>query len=192
MDIAPTILDWFGIQSPIYKIFKHKVKMMGTSLLKYTKKENRDKYHQINENIVYGSHNLHEVTMYYPIRYVLFNNFKLIHNINFYSPFPIDQDFYLSDSFQEILNKTIKGKTLPWTKNLTTYYFRNEWELFDLKNDPQELNNLYFNKTMKKTLKLMKKMLFDWQNQTYDPWICSPHSVLELRSNNFSCMLLFN
>ncbi len=49
---------------------------------------------------VFGSHNLHEVTMYYPMRFVRTERHKLIHNLNFRSSFPIDQDFYISNSFQ--------------------------------------------------------------------------------------------
>jgi len=198
LDIAPTILDWFGIKSPTYKIFNQKAEMNGISLLKYTQDDDDDNVSSFyqDENAIYGSHNLHEITMYYPIRYILLGNYKLIHNINFYSPFPIDQDFYLSDTFQEILDRTAKGKPLAWNKNLTTYYYRNEWELFDLKTDPQESKNLYFNKSMQKTLLLMKKKLYDWQNKTHDPWICSPHSVLEVnlnsKSNSLVCMPLLN
>ena len=49
---------------------------------------------------VYGSQSFHEVTMTYPMRFVSTNRFKLIHNINYQLPFPIDQDFYLSSTFQ--------------------------------------------------------------------------------------------
>lgn len=42
----------------------------------------------------------HEITMYYPMRAVRTHRYKLIHNLNFGMPFPIDQDFYISPSFQ--------------------------------------------------------------------------------------------
>ena len=54
------------------------------------------------EEAVFGSHNLHEVTMYYPMRYVRTRRHKLIHNLNYKSTFPIDQDFYLSSTFQVV------------------------------------------------------------------------------------------
>lgn len=54
---------------------------------------------------MYGSHNLHEVTMYYPMRFVRTRRYKLIHNINYFAPFPIDQDFYISDVFQVGIKK---------------------------------------------------------------------------------------
>lgn len=38
--------------------------------------------------------------MYYPMRAIRTQRYKLIHNINYYSPFPIDQDLYISPTFQ--------------------------------------------------------------------------------------------
>lgn len=54
----------------------------------------------LSDRFVFGSHSFHEVTMAYPMRYVRSKRFKLIHNLNFWSPFPIDQDFYISPTFQ--------------------------------------------------------------------------------------------
>lgn len=43
---------------------------------------------------------------------------------------------------------------------LIRFYKRVEsWELFDLENDPNELNNLYENREYKGTIKLMKRKL---------------------------------
>ena len=49
---------------------------------------------------VYASQNHHEITMYYPMRAIRTKRYKLIHNLNYKMPFPIDQDFYISPSFQ--------------------------------------------------------------------------------------------
>ncbi len=51
-------------------------------------------------DMVFGSHDMHEVTMYYPMRYVRTHEYKLIHNLNYRTPFPVDQDFFLSPGFQ--------------------------------------------------------------------------------------------
>lgn len=50
--------------------------------------------------VIFASHNLHEVTMYYPMRAVRTKRYKLIHNLNYKASFPIDQDFYISPTFQ--------------------------------------------------------------------------------------------
>ena len=49
---------------------------------------------------MFASQVFHEVTMNYPMRVVRDTRYKLIHNLNYRLPFPIDQDFYLSPTFQ--------------------------------------------------------------------------------------------
>ena len=94
-------------------------------------------------------------------------------------PFSIDQDFFLSDSFQDLLNRTRKGVPIHWFKTLKEYYYRAPWELYDLNNAPKELNNLYKQFKYQSVFKEMKSLLNQWQNVTYDPWICAPGGVLE-------------
>ena len=53
-----------------------------------------------NKTAVYASQTHHEVTMYYPMRAIRTKRFKLIHNLNYMMPFPIDQDFFISPTFQ--------------------------------------------------------------------------------------------
>jgi N-sulfoglucosamine sulfohydrolase len=98
-----------------------------------------------------------------------------------FSPFsfPIDQDFYVSPTFQDILNRTISKTQLPWYKTLRSYYNRPEWEFFDLKLDGGELINMANKKEYAKAFNDMKKRLWDWQVETNDPWRCSPHAVLQ-------------
>lgn len=55
-----------------------------------------------NNTAVFASQTHHEVTMYYPMRAIRTKRYKLIHNINYKMPFPIDQDFYVSPTFQVI------------------------------------------------------------------------------------------
>ena len=74
---------------------------------------------------VFGSHNFHEITMAYPMRYARTWRYKLIHNINYWTPFPIDQDFYLSPTFQDLLQRTYNNQSLHWYKpSLRAYYQR--------------------------------------------------------------------
>lgn len=50
---------------------------------------------------------------------------------------------------QDLLNRTRTNQPLRWYKNdLKTYYYRPEWELYDLKYDPEELNNIAGKKSM--------------------------------------------
>lgn len=127
---------------------------------------------------------------YYTILY--FIRFTLIHNLNYYGAFPIDQDGYLSPTFQDILVRTHSGSPLPWHISLHKYYFRPEWQLFDRKEDPQERNNVAYKPRYSRVMEKMKEQLYNWQNLTNDPWLCSPHAVLERQAGRTVCMELFN
>ena len=148
-DLVPTILDWFDLPEPSYTVNGHKVVLQGTSLLPVTVKEPTSGYDK-----AFSSHNIHEVTMYYPMRVIRNKQYKLIHNLNYKMPYPMAADIYFSPSFRDIVNRSIAGEPLPWFKTLEEYYYRDEWELFDLENDPQELRNLAFNPAYDSVLKV--------------------------------------
>lgn len=48
-----------------------------------------------------------------------------------------------------MINRTVEGRPLRWIKELPDYYFRDEWEMFDLERDPYEMVNLKFKKKYK-------------------------------------------
>jgi len=173
LDLVPTFLDWYGI-SQLSSESNEVTPLTGKSLLPLLDAEPAD-----NDGAVFGSHNFHEVTMSYPMRTIRTKRYKLIHNLNYRSMFPIDQDFYVSPTFQDILNRTIHKMPIPWYKNLKTYYNRPEWELFDLKIDGAELINFADKKDYAKVKEELQKKLWDWQVSTNDPWRCAPHAVLE-------------
>lgn len=82
-----------------------------------------------------------------------------------------------------------------WNTNLKKYYYRDEWELYDLKLDPEEQNNIYKKDTSQAISKTLQKELFEWLNKTSDPWLCSPSGVLQDKGfykNNPECMPLYN
>lgn len=175
VDITPTILDWFNISYPNYTIFSQPAILTGKSLLPYVSSKKARK----SDNLIFSSHSHHEVTMYYPMRAVRTVQFKLIHNLNYKMPFPIDQDFYLSPTFQDLLNHTHNKQRTFWYKNLTSYYYRPQWEMYNLINDPKETVNVVNHAKYQDVAKVLKTLLNEWQNKTQDPWICSPHAVLE-------------
>lgn len=69
--------------------------------------------------------------MYYPTRSVHQGAYHLLHNLHYRMPFPIDQDVYVSPTFQDLLNRTRLSQPTHWFKNLEQYYYRDRWELFD-------------------------------------------------------------
>ncbi|ALC46054.1 CG14291 [Drosophila busckii] len=169
LDIYPSVLDALQLPPP------NATRISGKSLLPVLQAEPAPQ----EQDAVYGSQNYHEVTMTYPMRMVRNRRYKLIHNLNYWSDFPIDQDFYTSPTFQQILNATINKQALPWYRTLLQYYQRPEWELYDIKADALERVNLVDKSKYKDTLKQLRQQLFKWQVDTADPWRCAPHAVLQ-------------
>uniref|UniRef100_A0A6Q2ZPK0 Sulfatase N-terminal domain-containing protein n=1 Tax=Esox lucius TaxID=8010 RepID=A0A6Q2ZPK0_ESOLU len=176
LDITPTILDWFSVPYPTYRLPgapNTPVGLTGRSLLPALVTEPSD-WHT-----VYASQSLHEVTMYYPIRSIHQGAYRLLHNLHYRMPFPIDQDFYVSPTFQDLLNSTVAGRPTGWFKTLQQYYYRDRWELFDLRSDPEETVNLAGDSALAPVLASLRDRLVKWQWDTGDPWVCEPDAVLE-------------
>lgn len=102
LDFVPTVLDWFNIKSNnVGNIKKNTINnqsntiLTGKSLIPLLINEIDDP-----TAAIFASQNYHEITMNYPMRAIRTKRYKLIHNLNYYAPFPIDQDFYVSPTFQ--------------------------------------------------------------------------------------------
>ena len=126
---------------------------------------------------VYASHQSHEITMYYPMRVVRTKHHKLILNLNYKMPFPIDMDFAASATFTDLLNRTQRNLPLHWFSTLEKYYYRSPFELYDLVSDPKERVNVYNVTSYAPVVKELLQSLRSWQRDTNDPWICSPYAV---------------
>ena len=115
--------------------------------------------------------------MYYPMRAVRTRRYKLILNLNYKMPFPIDMDFAASATFTDLLNRTMTHEPLHWFSSLDKYYYREPFELYDVIADPEERVNLYNQTGYAPVAKQMLSSLRAWQHVTNDPWICSPFAV---------------
>lgn len=185
LDITPTLLDWFSVPYPPYSLSgRSPVQLTGRSLLPALSSE------QI-WDVAFGSQSLHETTMYYPMRTVRYSHFLLLHNLNYQAPFPIDQDLYVSPTFQDLLNRTQLGQPTHWFKTLKHYYYRERWELFDTRADSAEVKNLASDPDYKTMFEVLKEQLVKWQWQTEDPWVCAPDAVLEEKMEP-KCRPLYN
>ncbi|XP_048869152.1 N-sulphoglucosamine sulphohydrolase [Brienomyrus brachyistius] len=185
LDITPTILDWFSVPYPAYSLFqKQPVQLSGRSLLPALSSEPP-------WDTVFASQSLHEVTMSYPMRTILHGSYRLVHNLNYKMPFPIDQDFYVSPTFQDLLKRTQAGQPTGWFKTLRSYYYRARWELYDVRDDPHETRNLAPDPDHADTLRKLQEQLLKWQWDTSDPWVCAPDGVLETKLSP-QCQPLFN
>ncbi|XP_067685524.1 N-sulphoglucosamine sulphohydrolase-like [Haliotis asinina] len=177
MDFVPTILEWFNLTYPKYAIDgKKDVTLTGKSLLPVAANPATS---QPEYSFIYSSHDMHEVTMFYPMRVLRTHQYKLIHNLNSHAPYPLATDIYQSPTFLDLLNRTHNNVETHWFKPLNTYYYRDQWELYDHQADPMELRNLANVTEYQSVLESMKKQLFEWQTVTSDPWRCYPAGVLE-------------
>lgn len=171
-DILPTVLEWFDVPFPDYKLNGVTVSLTGKSLMPVTHGEPTSGFDQ-----VFSSHNFHEVYMYYPMRVIRNKQYRLLHNLNYYAPYPLATDLYDNPTFKDILNRTLTGQPTKWFKTLEQYYYRDEFELYDLINDPLELTNLAYKAEYASVFQEMKKTLYKWRLDTNDYWKCYPEGV---------------
>lgn len=115
---------------------------------------------------VYGSHSLHEITMYYPMRMIRNKKYKLIYNIAHQLPYPFALDLQYSPTWISVKNSTMFGK-----REKEKFINRPKFELYDLETDPDELNNLAENQNYQQVLEDMIGKIRKFQASTNDPWV---------------------
>ncbi|MGB7346556.1 MAG: sulfatase [Pirellulaceae bacterium] len=188
IDITPTLLDFAGgldakKNAPKNMINPDKFwKERGEAL-----KENRDgnkkfnRYHgrswmhclanssDNHHETIFASHTFHEIQMYYPMRVVRDDKYKLIWNIAHPLPYPFASDLWAASSWQA---QWAKGKEAPYgTKTVGQYVQRPQFELFDIANDPNESTNLADSEGHKDVLETYKAKLKQMQKDMEDPWV---------------------
>jgi len=155
VDVAPTILDWAGVEQP--------ESMAGRSFLGILDQENPAGWDR-----VFASHTFHEVTMYYPVRMVRTRRYKYLLNLAHQLEFPIAADLYNSRTWQNVLDR---GQTRLGCRTVEAFLRRPREELYDLQADPDETRNLAGDPAHAETLAELRRQLRDWQQRTNDPWL---------------------
>src|SRR5262249_29601582 len=150
-----TVLDWAGVKAP--------PALQGRSFLPVLEQPRPDGW-----DVVFGSHQFHEVTMYYPCRMIRTRDFKYILNLAHRLEFPTASDLYGSPTWQAVLKHG--DKTLGH-RPLDSYLNRPKEELYDLRKDPREGVNVAADPAYGDTLKELRGRLKAWQEKTKDPWI---------------------
>ncbi len=155
-DLVPTILDWTGAQPPEYDLH-------GRSFLPVLHEENPRGWDEI-----FFSHTFHEITMYYPSRGIRTKKYKYINNLAHNLQFPFASDLYASKTWQGVLERQDNyiGK-----RPVVDYLYRDEEELYDIENDPNEINNLAYDPAYKDELETLRKKVLDFRKRTQDPWL---------------------
>ena len=172
------LLDFVPNQQRTFEMFllrvteelrKKDAPLQGRSLMPILEKEKAEGFFA-----VYASHQFHEVTMYYPMRAVRTRKYKYILNIASGLEFPHASDLWASPTWQGILKR---GDRLTGKRDVATFLKRPKEELYDLENDPNELNNLLADPKWRDTpanetvYAVHKNWLADWRKKTNDPWL---------------------
>jgi N-sulfoglucosamine sulfohydrolase len=155
VDITPTILDWAGVNPP--------EDLPGRSLLPVLEQENPP-----GRDVVFGSHQFHEVTMYYPMRMVRTRTHKLIVNLAHPLEYPFASDLFESPSWQALREHS---NARLGQRDLRAFLHRPKEELYDLTADPNELKNVADDPNHAAALAELRQRLKAWQRQTQDPWL---------------------
>ncbi|MFN4259295.1 MAG: sulfatase [Gemmataceae bacterium] len=158
VDLTPTILDFAAAKLPEQTAFH------GRSFLPVLDQENAKGWDEIS-----ASHTFHEITMYYPMRVVRNRDYKLIWNIAHPLPYPFASDLWASATWQDTYKKgpdALYGK-----RTVRDYIQRPQFELYDMRNDPHEINNLANDPKHAKVLREMQAKIKDFQKRTNDPWV---------------------
>ncbi|KAJ5697900.1 hypothetical protein N7488_011584 [Penicillium malachiteum] len=161
VDILPTILDYVGHPGLVDSTQKR----LGRSLLPSLGTTDLPGY-----NEVFGSHTFHEVTNYWPTRFLRDRQYKYHRNLAWRLDFPFAADLYGSLSWEDIRNSPDSEKRIGGRK-LKDYFFRAPEELYDLENDPNEVHNLVNDPEHAEVLEKLRSRLEKWQRRTEDPWL---------------------
>lgn len=155
VDLTPTILDYAGID------FEDEA-FQGRSFRSILPETS-----PVGWNEVFAAHNFHELTMYYPMRVVRSDDYKLIWNIAWRLEYPFASDLWASSTWQSIYRDEAQNYG---NRTVQDYLFRAEFELYNLAKDPDELNNLATDPKHLHTLTSLQDRLKAFQLKTKDPW----------------------
>jgi N-sulfoglucosamine sulfohydrolase len=153
-DVMPTALDWAGVKGPA---------LPGRSFLPLLEEESPKGWDK-----VYGSHQFHEVTMYYPMRMVRDRHYKYIRNLAHPLDYPFASDLYDSPTWQGVLKR---GDKFLGKRSVEQYVHRPPEELYHLDKDPDELKNVAGDPNYAAVLTDLRARLKEWQTKTGDPWL---------------------
>ena len=156
MDITPTILDYANASA-------EGETLRGVSLKKHIQKSGK-----MNRAAIFGSHSFHEIHMYYPVRMIHTGRYKLIHNLEPTLDFPMALDLEQSSTWRAFLDS---GDDHYANRSKKEFFDRPEFELYDLVEDPDELNNLADDLGHREILNRMKNDLHKFMVDTNDPWL---------------------
>lgn len=186
VDLTPTMLDFAGgldaaKNAPLKQVdvaawaTEHGYGRGDNLGKKYTRYHGRswlgilEKETAPDRDVVHASHTFHEIQMYYPMRVIRDEKYKLIWNIAHGLPYPFASDLWTAPTWQAQLKL---GKDAPYgLKTVDQYIHRPAFELYDMKYDADERKNLAEDPAFAKVLEEYKARLKKFQEDMNDPWV---------------------
>ena len=152
VDLAPTILDLAGINIP--------KNMQGESIKKIL-----DDQTAAGRKYIFSERNWHNIDEH--IRSVRAERYKLISNSYTEFPHGTAADISNSPTWKSLYENKISGN-LTEEQKLLFQVPRPKYELYDVLNDPMELNNLIDSSQHQDNINELKLVLENWQKDTGD------------------------
>jgi N-sulfoglucosamine sulfohydrolase len=154
-DIAPTVCDWMGWKPPEHGFH-------GRSLLPALEQESPAGWDEI-----FFSHTFHEVNNYYPFRGLRTRTHKYIRVLFPELQMPLPSDLFASAAWQGIRARGDRRMGVRLTASVL-HHLREE--LYDIRQDPYETNNLANDPAHAGRLQEMREKVRDFRRRTKDPW----------------------
>ena len=164
VDILPTILEFAGGNEPNRTDAPRR---LGRSFLDILDKSSLFP----DWNSVCGSHTFHEVTNYWPTRFLRTRRYKYHRNLAWRLDFPFAADLYGSLTWEDVRDAEKNPSRAIGGRALKDYFFRPAEELYDLDVDPREVVNLAQSGEHASVLADMRTRLEAWQVATNDMWL---------------------
>ncbi|KAF2480921.1 alkaline-phosphatase-like protein [Neohortaea acidophila] len=169
LDILPTCLAWAGRKDDLKTPISYRSpKRLGDSILPILNASEILPAHKWKQH-VFGSHTFHEVSNYWPTRYLRTHRYKYHRNIAYKLDFPFAGDLYYSLSWEGYRNQD--GPVKIGKRPLQDYIFRTPESLYDLEKDPEEVHNLAYEDEYQDLVKEFRGKMEAWQYETRDSWL---------------------
>ena len=155
-DIMPSILEWTGVKGPGYALH-------GRSWMPILGQSDPAGWDR-----VYFSHTFHEIIDYYPMRGVRTREYKYIHNLFHQSTYPQATDLWASKTWQSV--RKLGPHAMAGKRSAQAFLHRDPEELYDVRNDPDEVNNLAKSPEHQTVLKQFRTDTLAFRERTEDVW----------------------
>lgn len=156
-DLTPTILDFAGADVDAARFH-------GRSFRAILGDEEPSDW----RDSVHAAHTFHEITNYYPMRVVRTRRWKFIWNIAWKLDYSFASDLWASASWQGAMRD---GLGNFGARSVDAYVHRPRFELYDLDNDPDEVNNLADDPAHAGRVEAFAAEIRAFQEATGDPWL---------------------